>query len=147
MKYALTLHRSNVYDRQILADLLQNFIHEISRDCFAVQYIVSWTRVSRYDETRDLVTPLMGTCFLCSTNSNFMSVIIEDILFLFVFLQRTIKFCKELRKIVPSCDLKYRRGLELKKIIPQAISKGYTDLLVINEDQNKPSILVATVSF
>ncbi len=76
-----------------------------------------------------------------------MSVIIEDILFLFVFLQRTIKFCKELRKIVPSCDLKYRRGLELKKIIPQAISKGYTDLLVINEDQNKPSILVATVSF
>ncbi len=29
------------YDRQILGDLLQNFIHEISRDCFAVQYIVS----------------------------------------------------------------------------------------------------------
>ncbi len=55
------LHRSNVYDRQILADLLQNFIHEISRDCFAVQYIVSWTVVSWYDETRDLVTPLSAT--------------------------------------------------------------------------------------
>ncbi len=58
MKYALILHRSNVYDRQILGNLLQNFIHEISRDCFAVQYIVWWTLVPRYHETRDLVTPL-----------------------------------------------------------------------------------------
>ncbi len=56
--YTLTLHRNNVYDRQIPSDLLQNFIHEILRDCFAVQYIVSWTLVSQYDGTRDLVTPL-----------------------------------------------------------------------------------------
>ena len=46
--------------RQILSDLLQNFIREISRDCFAVQYIVSWTLVLRYHGTRDLVTPLLS---------------------------------------------------------------------------------------
>ncbi len=58
MKYALTLHRSNVYDRQILADLLKNFIHEILRDYFAVQYIVSWThRFAVKRDTRSRYTP------------------------------------------------------------------------------------------
>jgi len=55
-------------------------------------------------------------------------------------LQRTGKFCKELRKCIPNTELYYRRGLDLKKITPQAISRGFTDLLVINEDQKKPSI-------
>jgi len=56
--------------------------------------------------------------------------------------QRTNKFCKELKKTIPNCDLKYRRGLSLKKIIPQAIARDYTDLIVINEDRKVPNALV-----
>ena len=38
--------------------------------------------------------------------------------------------------------MKYRRGLALKKIIPQAIARDYTDLIVINEDRKVPNALV-----
>jgi len=55
---------------------------------------------------------------------------------------RTNKFCKEFRRAVPNCDLKYRRGLALKRIIPQAISRDFTDLIVINEDRKKPNGLI-----
>ena len=54
--------------------------------------------------------------------------------------QRTNKFCKELKKCIPNSEIYYRRGLDLKKITPQAVSQGFTDLLIVNEDQKKPSI-------
>jgi ribosome production factor 1 len=55
---------------------------------------------------------------------------------------RTNKFCKELKKSIPNSEILYRRGLDLKKIIPQAISRDYTDLLVVNEDHKEPNGLV-----
>ena len=61
--------------------------------------------------------------------------------FRFFFLQRTNKFCKELKKLLPNTTLLYRRGLDLKKVIPQAVSKEYTYLIVVNEDRRIPSIL------
>jgi len=56
--------------------------------------------------------------------------------------QRTNKFCKELKKCIPNSDVKYRRGLDLKKIIPQAVARDYTDIVIINEDQKKPNGLI-----
>ncbi|KAH3698587.1 ribosome production factor 1-like [Dreissena polymorpha] len=57
---------------------------------------------------------------------------------------RTNKFCKEIKKLLPNTTLLYRRGLDLKKVIPQALSKEYTDLIVINEDKKTPNGLVLT---
>jgi len=56
--------------------------------------------------------------------------------------RRTNAFCKELKKVVPNAFIKYRRGLDLKNIIPQAVDKEFTDLLVINEDRGEPNGLV-----
>ena len=60
---------------------------------------------------------------------------------MFFSIQRTNKFCKELKKCIPNSEIYYRRGLDLKKIIPQAKSRDFTDLVVINEDRKEPSIL------
>ncbi|XP_033737286.1 ribosome production factor 1-like [Pecten maximus] len=57
---------------------------------------------------------------------------------------RTNKFCKELKKCFPNSEIYYRRGLDLKKIIPQALSKDFTDLMVINENHKQPNGLVLT---
>ncbi len=59
----ITSHRSTVYDRQILVDLLQNFIHGISRDLCCTIYCLVDSIVLRYHETRDLVTPLIDVRF------------------------------------------------------------------------------------
>lgn len=56
--------------------------------------------------------------------------------------QRTNKFCKELKKIVPNSQILYRRGLDLKKIIQQAIGAGFTDIVVVNENRKEPNGLV-----
>ncbi|CAH1772843.1 unnamed protein product [Owenia fusiformis] len=55
---------------------------------------------------------------------------------------RTNAFCKQLKKVIPNSDVFYRRGLDLKKVIPQAIEKEYTDLVVINEDRKVPNGLI-----
>jgi len=55
---------------------------------------------------------------------------------------RCNKFCKELKRVVPNVHLKYRRGLELKKIVPQAVARGFTDIWVIHEDVKKPNGLL-----
>ncbi|XP_005106741.1 ribosome production factor 1 [Aplysia californica] len=55
---------------------------------------------------------------------------------------RTNSFCKELKKVIPNSFVKYRRGLDLKKIIPQASEKEFTDLIVVNEDRGEPNGLV-----
>ncbi|OCT84741.1 ribosome production factor 1-like [Xenopus laevis] len=55
---------------------------------------------------------------------------------------RTVRFTEQLSSIIPNADVYYRRGLALKKIIPQCILRDYTDLLVINEDRKVPNGLV-----
>lgn len=61
--------------------------------------------------------------------------------------QRTKKFCYELRNCLPNSVSKYRRGLDLKRIIPQAIARDFTDIIVVNEDQKKPSKRVSREYF
>ncbi|XP_073401007.1 ribosome production factor 1-like [Dendrobates tinctorius] len=48
---------------------------------------------------------------------------------------RTVRFTEQLSSIIPNSQVYYRRGLALKKIIPQCIARDYTDLIVINEDR------------
>ncbi|KAM4023600.1 ribosome production factor 1 [Anomaloglossus baeobatrachus] len=48
---------------------------------------------------------------------------------------RTVRFTEQLSSIIPNSQVYYRRGLALKKIIPQCVARDYTDLIVINEDR------------
>ena len=48
---------------------------------------------------------------------------------------------KELQHIIPNSEVRVRKGIDLKKIIPQAKEKGFTALVVVNEDKKMPSIL------
>ena len=49
---------------------------------------------------------------------------------------------EELQRVIPNSEIRVRKGLDLKKIIPQAKEKGFTALIVVNEDRKVPSILV-----
>ena len=48
---------------------------------------------------------------------------------------------EELQRVIPNSEIRVRKGLDLKKIIPQAKEKGFTALIVVNEDRKVPSIL------
>ncbi|KAM8951715.1 ribosome production factor 1 isoform 2-T2 [Lycaon pictus] len=52
---------------------------------------------------------------------------------------RTVRLCEQLSTVIPNSHVYYRRGLALKKIIPQCISRDFTDLIVINEDRKIPT--------
>ncbi|XP_030640184.1 ribosome production factor 1 [Chanos chanos] len=55
---------------------------------------------------------------------------------------RTVRFCEQLATIIPDAHVYYRRGLALKRIIPQCIARGFTYLMVINEDRKVPNGMV-----
>uniref|UniRef100_A0A8C3E3S2 Ribosome production factor 1 n=6 Tax=Passeriformes TaxID=9126 RepID=A0A8C3E3S2_CORMO len=55
---------------------------------------------------------------------------------------RTVRFCEQLATVIPNSHVYYRRGLALKRIIPQCIARDFTDLIVINEDRKIPNGLV-----
>lgn len=55
---------------------------------------------------------------------------------------RTVRFCDQLATVIPHAYVYYRRGLALKKVIPQCISRGFTYLMVINEDRKVPNGIV-----
>jgi ribosome production factor 1 len=48
---------------------------------------------------------------------------------------------KEFCKCIPNSEVRQRKGRDLKKIIPQAIARGFTAMVIVNEDKSKPSIL------
>ena len=48
---------------------------------------------------------------------------------------------EELQRVIPNSEIRVRKGLDLKKIIPQAKEKGFTALIIVNEDRKVPSIL------
>uniref|UniRef100_A0A665WHV0 Ribosome production factor 1 n=1 Tax=Echeneis naucrates TaxID=173247 RepID=A0A665WHV0_ECHNA len=55
---------------------------------------------------------------------------------------RTVKFCEQLATVIPNAHVYYRRGLALKRIIPQCVARDFTYLMVINEDRKVPNGLV-----
>jgi len=54
----------------------------------------------------------------------------------------TLQFVKDLVAMVPNAEYRPRKGIDLKKIIPEARARGFTDLVVVNEDQQKANGLV-----
>ncbi len=46
---------------------------------------------------------------------------------------------KELSRIIPNSEPVWRRNASIKKTVHQAVSKGFTDLVVINEDNRIPN--------
>lgn len=55
---------------------------------------------------------------------------------------KTVQFMEELQRIIPNSEIRVRKGLDLKKIIPQAKEKGFTALIVVNEDRKVPNGVV-----
>lgn len=55
---------------------------------------------------------------------------------------KTVQFMKELQHIIPNSEVRVRKGIDLKKIIPQAKEKGFTALVVVNEDKKMPNGVV-----
>ncbi|XP_049577880.1 ribosome production factor 1 [Syngnathus scovelli] len=55
---------------------------------------------------------------------------------------RTVKFCHQLATVIPNAYVYYRRGLALKKVIPQCVARDFTFLVVVNEDRQVPNGLV-----
>uniref|UniRef100_A0A7N9AR24 Ribosome production factor 1 n=1 Tax=Mastacembelus armatus TaxID=205130 RepID=A0A7N9AR24_9TELE len=55
---------------------------------------------------------------------------------------RTVRFCEQLATVIPNAHVYYRRGLALKRIIPQCIARNFTYLMVINEDRKMPNGMV-----
>ncbi|UXI15732.1 hypothetical protein NH340_JMT01675 [Sarcoptes scabiei] len=56
--------------------------------------------------------------------------------------RKTVKFCRELRNTITNSELRWRRKAHIKKIIPSAIERNFTDLLIINEDRGQPNGLL-----
>lgn len=51
----------------------------------------------------------------------------------------TYKLCRELAKILPNAQYFYRKNVRLTKVIPEAIKRDYSAMIVINEDRRVPS--------
>ncbi|XP_055336417.1 ribosome production factor 1-like [Paramacrobiotus metropolitanus] len=55
--------------------------------------------------------------------------------------KRTIALAREIASVIPNAEYRSRRRFALKKIIPECVQHGVTDLMVINENRNLPDAL------
>lgn len=55
---------------------------------------------------------------------------------------RTVRFCEQLATVIPNAHVYYRRGLALKRVIPQCVARNFTYLMIINEDRKVPNGMV-----
>lgn len=58
---------------------------------------------------------------------------------LIFFLQKTFKLCFELRRCIPNSQIYTRKNVPMKKVVKQAIQHQFTDIIVVHEDNKKPS--------
>jgi len=57
---------------------------------------------------------------------------------------KTIAFIKELTRIIPNSEPKWRKNTSIKKMVTDAVKLDYTDIIIINEDNRSPNGLVVT---
>jgi ribosome production factor 1 len=57
---------------------------------------------------------------------------------------KTIAFMQELSRILPNSEPLWRKKSSVKKMVRQAIEQGFTDIVVINEDNRLPNGLLVT---
>lgn len=55
---------------------------------------------------------------------------------------KTIAFIRELCRIIPDAEPKWRTRSSIKKMVKKAAEQGYTDILVVNEDRRIPNGLL-----
>ncbi|MCL4123859.1 UNVERIFIED_CONTAM: hypothetical protein GTU68_024150 [Idotea baltica] len=55
---------------------------------------------------------------------------------------RTVRFVKELSLTIPNADVQWRNRASVKKVVKLATEKGYTDVLIVNEDHRLPNGLL-----
>ena len=55
---------------------------------------------------------------------------------------KTVQFVDALEQIIPNSEVRYRKGIDIKKIIPQAVERGFTSLVVVNENHKEPNGLL-----
>ena len=56
--------------------------------------------------------------------------------------KKTLKFVNEFSTCIPGGIFKPRRNIAIKTIVKNCIEKGYTDVMVINEDRREPNALL-----
>lgn len=59
--------------------------------------------------------------------------------------QKTIAFIRELCRMIPGAEPKWRKRSSIKKMLKNAAAKGFTDVLIVNEDKRIPSKLCHAV--
>jgi len=57
---------------------------------------------------------------------------------------RTIAFIKELTRMIPNSEPRWRNKSSVKKMVKDCISKEYTDIIIVNEDNRSPNGMVVT---
>ena len=57
---------------------------------------------------------------------------------------RTIAFIKELSRIIPNSEPKWRNKSSIKKMVKDAVKLEFTDIIIINEDNRHPNGMVVT---
>jgi len=57
---------------------------------------------------------------------------------------RTIAFMKELTRIIPNSEPRWRNKSSVKKMVKDCVSKEYTDIIIVNEDNRTPNGMVVS---
>ncbi|XP_013783315.1 ribosome production factor 1-like [Limulus polyphemus] len=52
---------------------------------------------------------------------------------------RTIRFCRELKQTIPNAEFRWRNRASVKKMVKGAIERGFSDIVLINEDRRHPN--------
>jgi hypothetical protein len=52
---------------------------------------------------------------------------------------KTFKLCKELSRVLPNAQYFFRKNVRITKVIPEAIKRKYSAMIVINENNKVPS--------
>jgi len=56
--------------------------------------------------------------------------------------RKTICFMRELRRMIPNSIMKRRKRSRVKEMVKSATERGYTDILIVNEDHRHPTGLL-----
>ena len=56
---------------------------------------------------------------------------------------RTLRFCREFMRTVPNSEFKRRKKMSIKRMVVAATERGYTDIIVVNEDRGIPNALLS----
>jgi ribosome production factor 1 len=57
---------------------------------------------------------------------------------------KTRYFVKELERIIPNAELKWRNNSSIKKMVTDSIERGFSDIVIVNEYVNQPNQLIIT---